>query len=129
MDDLMWYKRLKEKFQMYTCDAEDGSFILYVTECHHWTFPKHSHKRFVSPNALIPEVESQLPQIENDFSRHISCIILYACCIPQHMPYIRIWFRVHVKFESYKIVSEHAKWNESMASVCVPLSQWSVIMQ
>ena len=79
------------KFQMYACDAGDGSFVAYVNEYQHWTFPKHNHKRFLPPNALIPEVESQQPQMENDFSRqilpHHFIRVLYAM---QHMSYFRI---------------------------------------
>ena len=71
MDDLMWYKIFIVKFQMYACDTGDGNFILYVNEYQHWTFPKHIHKRFVSLNALFPEVESQQPQMENDYLRQI----------------------------------------------------------
>ena len=82
MDDLMWYKISTVKFQMYTCDAGDSSFISYVNRYQHWTFPKHSHKRFVSLDALFPEVKSQQPQMENDFSRqiflHNFICVLYA---------------------------------------------------
>ena len=89
MDNLKEYKILIAKFQMYTCDAGVGSFISYVNEYQHWTFPKHTHKRIVALNALIPEVESQ--QMENYFSRQIFLHhFLYACCMPQHMSYVRI---------------------------------------
>ena len=67
---------------MYTCDAGAGSFISYVNEYQHWTFPKHSHKRCVSLNGLFPEVESQQPQMENNVSReiflHNFICVLYA---------------------------------------------------
>ena len=82
MDDSLWYKIFIVKFLMHTCDAGDGSFMSYVNEYQHWTFPKHSHKRFVSLNALFPEVESQQPQMENDFSKqiflHNFICVLYA---------------------------------------------------
>ena len=32
MDNLKWYKILIAKFQMYTCDAGDGSVISHVNE-------------------------------------------------------------------------------------------------
>ena len=80
--DLMWYKIFIVKFQRYTCDAGDGNFISCVNEYQHWIFPKHSHKRFVSLNALFPEDESQQPQLEIDFLRQISLhnfiCVLYA---------------------------------------------------
>ena len=82
MDDLLWYNIFIVKFQMYTCDAGDGSFISYVNEYQHWKFPKHSHTRFLSLNALFPGVESQQPQMENYFSRqvflHNFICVLYA---------------------------------------------------
>ena len=71
MDDLRWYTILIVKFQMYTCDAGDGSFTSYVNEYQHWTFPKHNHNRFFSLSTLIREVESWQPQMQNDFSRQI----------------------------------------------------------
>ena len=45
MDNLRWYK-IMVNFQMYTCDSGGGSFISYVNEYLHWTFPAHSHKIF-----------------------------------------------------------------------------------
>ena len=61
---------------------QEPLLVSYVNEYQHWTFPRHRHKRFVSLNGLFPEVESQQPQMENDFSKQIflhdfTCV-LYA---------------------------------------------------
>ena len=41
------------KFQMFTCEAGDGSFISYFKEYQHSIFPKHNDKRVVSLNVMI----------------------------------------------------------------------------
>ena len=67
---------------MSTFDPVDGSFISYFNEYQHWTFPKHSSKRFVSLNGLIPGMKFQQSYMEYDlpwqiFLHHFKCL-MYA---------------------------------------------------
>ena len=103
---IMWYKIFIVKFQMYTCDAGDGNFILYVNEYQHWTFPKHSHKRFVSLNALFPKVESQQPQLENDFLRQI--FLPNFICVLYATTYVISSYLVQSRCEVRKL--EYSVW-------------------
>ena len=70
---------------MPTCDAGDGSFISYINEYQHWTFPKHSRERFVTLNGLIPRLNLNNPKWNMIPHCKSSCIVLNVWCVPQHI--------------------------------------------
>ena len=86
MDDLRWYKIFMAKVQMYTCDALGGSFISYVNEYQHWTFPKHSTRYFFTQ---CVDTRDWISTISNG-KWFLKANNFYARYMPQHMSWVRV---------------------------------------
>ena len=100
---------------MSACDAGDGRFISYFKQYQHWTFPKHSHTRFVSLNVnrisiILNGIWNPTGNLPESFSN--------ARYMPQHMSYVRIQSRVHVKFDSENIVEQTRHYRTHSTLVC-----------